>query len=72
MPLFSFGGDSSLICSETTAAGIDQEVKAIISTQQERARQVIRDHRDKVLELTDYLLEKETITGDQFMEILHS
>lgn len=66
------GGNGSLICSETTAADIDKEVMSIINTAQENARQIIRDNIDKMHESSKFLLEKETITGEQFMEIINS
>lgn len=66
------GGNGSLICSETTAADIDKEVMSIINTAQENARQIIRDNIDKMHEASKFLLEKETITGEQFMEIINS
>lgn len=66
------GGNGSLICSETTAADIDKEVMSIINTAQENARQIIRDNIDKMHESSKFLLAKETITGEQFMEIINS
>ncbi len=66
------GGNGSLICSETTAADIDKEVMSIINTAQENARQIIRDNIDKMHESSKFILEKETVTGEQFMEIINS
>ncbi|MDD4777943.1 MAG: ATP-dependent zinc metalloprotease FtsH [Fermentimonas sp.] len=66
------GGNSSLICSETTAADIDKEVMSIISSAQENARQIITDNIDKMHESSRFLLEKETISGEEFMNIINS
>lgn len=64
------GGDASLTCSADTAAEIDREVLRIIRDSHEKARQIIRDNLDKMHESTAFLIEKETITGDEFMKIL--
>lgn len=64
------GGDASLACSADTSALIDQKVFQIIKTQHEKARQLIVDNIDKLHELAKYLFEKETITGEEFMDIL--
>ena len=66
------GGDSSLACSAETAAEIDREVLIIIKDAHEKAKQIITENMDKVHETTRFLLEKETITGDEFMQILNS
>lgn len=65
------GGDASLSCSSETAAKVDQEVLNIIREAHEKATNIIKDHVDKLHELSHYLLEKETITGDEFMKILN-
>lgn len=65
------GGDSSLACSADTAAEIDKEVLKIIKDAHEKAKQIITDNLDAVHETTAFLLEKETITGAEFMEILN-
>jgi len=66
------GGDSSLTCSAETAAEIDREVLSIIKNAHEKAKRIITENIDKVHETTRFLLEKETITGDEFMQILNS
>ncbi len=66
------GGDSSLACSDDTAADIDKEVHRIINDAHDKARQIVTDNLDKMHETTRYLLEKETITGEEFMRILNS
>ncbi|WP_029901761.1 ATP-dependent zinc metalloprotease FtsH [Prevotella sp. 10(H)] len=65
------GGDSTLTCSPEISAAIDREVLKMIKDAHEKASQIIRDNLDKIHELTDYLLQKETITGDEFMAILN-
>ena len=64
------GGDTSLACSPETAKAIDDEVIATVKAQHEKAMGILRDHAAKLNELAGYLLEKETITGEEFMEIL--
>lgn len=64
------GGDTTLACSPETQARIDKAVSDLIKTQHEKARQLLEEHRQKLDELAKYLYEKETITGEQFMEIL--
>ncbi|MDF2501769.1 MAG: cell division protein FtsH [Anaerosporomusa subterranea] len=64
------GGDASLACSSETATKIDEEVLAIIKQAHEKAAEILKDNIDKLHELARYLLEKETITGEEFMEIL--
>lgn len=64
------GGDSSMACSGETASTIDEEVKQIIRTCQENARKILRENHDKLVELTEFLLEKETITGKQFLDMM--
>jgi cell division protease FtsH len=63
-------GDSSLTCSNSTASEVDQEVLQIIRSAHQKARQIISENINEVHATTTYLLEKETITGDEFMEIL--
>ena len=65
------GGDTSLACSESTAAQIDEKVVAAVRKQYDKAEQLLKDNMTKVHELAKYLYEKETITGDEFMEILN-
>ena len=64
------GGDAALKCSETTAGKIDAKVLALIKEAHEKARTILQDNRDKLDVLAQYLLEKETITGEQFMALL--
>lgn len=64
------GGDVALQCSETTAGKIDAKVLALIKEAHEKARTILQDNRDKLDVLAQYLLEKETITGEQFMALL--
>lgn len=64
------GGDASLQCSETTAGKIDAKVLAIIKEAHAKARQILLDNRTKLDKLAQFLLEKETITGDEFMTLL--
>ena len=65
------GGDASLACSNETATKIDEEVIAIIKEAYEKAKQILQDNMPKLHELAKYLYEQETITGEQFMEILN-
>ena len=64
------GGDTSLSCSPETQARIDAEVVKLIKEQYEKAVKILTDNRRKLDELAQHLYEKETITGDEFMEIL--
>ena len=64
------GGDTSLACSAETAAKIDQQVVELVKRQHEKASQILSENREKLDELAQYLYEKETITGDEFMAIL--
>lgn len=64
------GGDATLQCSETTAGKIDAKVLALIKEAHAKARTILQDNRDKLDVLAQYLLEKETITGEQFMALL--
>lgn len=65
------GGDTTLSCSPATASDIDNEVREIIETAYHKATGIIKANRWKMDELAEFLLEKETITGDEFMEILN-
>ena len=64
------GGDSSLACSPETQREIDRKVVALVKAQHEKARKLLEDNRAKLDELAQFLYEKETITGEEFMEIL--
>ena len=64
------GGDSSLSCSADTQREIDRKVVELVKEQHKKAREILADNRDKLDELAAYLYEKETITGEEFMEIL--
>ncbi|MEN6598005.1 MAG: hypothetical protein ABFC39_09685 [Proteiniphilum sp.] len=63
------GLDTSLACSAETAAKIDEEVRQIIAAQHEKARGIIRENEPVMHTLTEFLLTKETITGEEFMQI---
>jgi cell division protease FtsH len=65
------GGDASLVCSAEKQAMIDDQVIEIVKTQHQKALQILVDNRDKLRELAEYLYEKETITGEEFMTILN-
>ncbi len=65
------GGDSSLTCSSETAHKVDKEVLEIIKKAHEKAISILKDNMDKLHGLSRYLLEKETITGQEFMKILN-
>ncbi len=65
------GGESSLACSSVTSSKIDDEVLRIIKNAHEKAINILKENTSKLHELANYLLEKETITGDEFMEILN-
>ena len=65
------GGDTSLACSAETAAEIDKQVVSLVKKQHEKAAKILEENQDKLHELSKYLYEKETITGDEFMEILN-
>ncbi|MCI6248747.1 MAG: ATP-dependent zinc metalloprotease FtsH [Gemmiger sp.] len=66
------GGDASLACSERTAATVDDKVVEVVRAQHEKARQILVDNRAKLDEISKYLYEKETITGEEFMRILNA
>ena len=65
------GGDTSLACSAQTQAEIDRQVVELIKKQHEKALEILRANRDKLDELAQFLYEKETITGEEFMTILN-
>ena len=64
------GGDTSLACSPDTQKEIDRKVVELVKAQHQKARKLLEDNRDKLDELAKFLYEKETITGEEFMEIL--
>ena len=64
------GGDTSLACSAETQTLIDRQVVALVKKQHDRAVQILTENRQKLTELSEYLYEKETITGEEFMQIL--
>ena len=64
------GGDSSLSCSPDTQRKIDQKVVDVVRAQHKKAKEILMENRDKLDELAKFLYEKETITGEEFMEIL--
>ena len=65
------GGDTSLACSAQTQREIDQKVVELVKAQHEKAIRILTDNRAKLDELAQYLYQKETITGEEFMEILN-
>ena len=65
------GGDTSLACSAQTQREIDQKVVELVRAQHEKAIRILTDNRAKLDELAQYLYQKETITGEEFMEILN-
>lgn len=65
------GGDASLACSVDTQKEIDRQVTELVKKQHQKAKMLLLDNRDKLDELSNYLYEKETITGEEFMEILN-
>ena len=64
------GGDTSLVCSADTQKDIDRQVVELVKRQHEKAKEILKDNRGKLDELAVFLYEKETITGEEFMEIL--
>ena len=66
------GGDASLACSEATSAKIDAKVVELVQTQHKKAYQILADNRSKMDEIAQYLYEKETISGEEFMRILNA
>lgn len=65
------GGDASLACSADTQKEIDRQVTELVKKQHQKAKKLLLDNRDKLDQLSNYLYEKETITGEEFMEILN-
>ena len=65
------GGDASLACSAETQTKVDELVVKLVKQQHDKARQMLMDNRQKLEELSQYLYEKETITGEEFMQILN-
>ena len=66
------GGDASLACSEGTARLIDEEALSIIRKAHEKAISILKENMQALHELAHYLIEKETITGEEFMSILNA
>ena len=66
------GGDTSLSCSAETQAEIDRQVVELVKKQHEKAAKILADNREKLDQLADYLYDKETITGEEFMNILNA
>ena len=64
------GGDTTLACSAETQTKIDEKVVELVRTQHEKAKKILSDNRGKLDELAEFLYDKETITGEEFMEIL--
>lgn len=64
------GGDTSLSCSADTQTEIDRQVVQLVKKQHEKAAGILLDNREKLVELAEYLYVHETITGDEFMDIL--
>ena len=65
------GGDASLACSAETQTKIDALVVDLVKREHEKAGKILLEHRDKLQELAEYLYQKETITGKEFMDILN-
>ena len=65
------GGEESLICSAELQVKIDYQVIDLVKTQHEKAGRILTENREKLDELAKFLYEKETITGEEFMEILN-
>ena len=66
------GGDTSMVCSPETARLVDEEVVNIVKQQYDKAMQILKNNAAKLNEISAYLLERETITGEEFMEILNA
>jgi cell division protease FtsH len=66
------GGDTSLACSAETQTKIDKLVVELVKQQHEKAAQILMENREKLDELAQYLYQRETITGEEFMRILES
>ena len=65
------GGDASLACSAQAQAEIDKQVIALVKRQHQKAGKILEENRNKLDELAEYLYQKETITGEEFMKILN-
>ena len=65
------GGDASLACSAETQAKVDQQVVELVKSQHQKALRILTENKKKLDELAQYLYERETITGDEFMKILN-
>ena len=65
------GGDASLACSAETQTQIDKQVVALVKKQHDKAIRILMDNREKLNELTEFLYDRETITGEEFMQILN-
>lgn len=65
------GGDASLTCSAETQREIDRKVVELVRTQHEKSKQILTENRQKLDELAQFLYEKETIAGEEFMAILN-
>ena len=65
------GGDSSLTCSMETQTEVDRQVVALVKREHAKATAILQENREKLDELAKYLYEQETITGEEFMEILN-
>jgi len=66
------GGDTSLSCSAETQKEIDERVVSLIKAQHKKARDILSENRDKLDTLANFLYEKETITGEEFMKMLEA
>ena len=66
------GGDASLACSADTQKKIDEKVVEVVKAQHKKALDILNENKDKLHELANFLYEKETITGEEFMRILES
>ena len=65
------GGDASLACSAETQTAVDRQVIALVKEQHDKAVKILEENREKLVELSEYLYQKETITGEEFMDLLH-
>jgi cell division protease FtsH len=66
------GGDTALACSAETASKIDEEVIATVQKAHDQAVSILREHMQKLNAIARYLIERETLTGQEFMEMLHA
>ena len=66
------GGDTPLSCSAEAQAEIDRQVVQLVKRQHKKADKILEENRDKLDELADYLYQRETITGEEFMKILNA